>query len=99
MLNYLIKPLKICILVDDFKHSYRAYFKVGNEDKDLFSIMNQYFGSHFNKARIKLISLFILSLVKVQTVNFNRLSNSFDSHSKSDSSLRRIQRFFCNIHF
>lgn len=72
---------------------------VGNEDKDLFSIINQYFGSHFNKARIKLISLFILSLVKVQTVNFNRLSNSFDSHSKSDSSLRRIQRFFATYIF
>lgn len=72
---------------------------VGNEDKNLFSIMNQFFGSHFNKARIKLICMFILSLVKVQTVNFNRLSNSFDSSSKSDSSLRRIQRFFASYIF
>jgi hypothetical protein len=72
---------------------------VENENKDLFSIMNQHFGSRFNKARIKLISMFILSLVKVQTVNFNRLSNSFDSSSKSESSLRRIQRFFASYVF
>jgi hypothetical protein len=43
--------------------------------------------------------MFILSLVKVQTVNFNQLSNSFDSTSKSDSSLRRIQRFFSSYIF
>ena len=41
--------------------------------------------------------MFILSLVKVQTVNFNRLANSFDTSSKSDSSHRRIQRFFASF--
>jgi hypothetical protein len=41
--------------------------------------------------------MFILSLVKVQTVNFNRLAVSFDSRSQSDSSLRRIQRFFASF--
>jgi hypothetical protein len=67
---------------------------VDHEDTTLFLILNQHFDSYFNKARIKLMSLFILSLVKIQTVNFNQLSNAFDSSSKSDSSLRRIQRFF-----
>ena len=73
--------------------------KVSHEDITLFLVLKEHFGSHFNKARIKLISMFILSLVKVQTVNFNRLSNSFDSTSKSDSSLRRIQRFFSSYIF
>lgn len=73
--------------------------KVSYEDTSLFSVLNEHFGSYFNKARIKLISMFILSLVKVQTVNFNRLSNSFDSSSTSDSSLRRIQRFFASYIF
>jgi hypothetical protein len=73
--------------------------KVSNEDTALFSVLNQHFGNYFNKARIKLMSMFIMSLVKVQTVNFNRLSNSFDSTSKCDSSLRRIQRFFASYTF
>lgn len=73
--------------------------KVSHEDTSLFLILNNHFGTYFNKARIKLMSMFILSLVKVQTVNFNRLSNSFDSSSKSESSLRRIQRFFASYVF
>jgi len=68
--------------------------KVSHEDTNLFSVLNKHFNGHFNKARIMLISMFISSLVKVQTVNFNRLAQSFDTSSKSDSSLRRIQRFF-----
>lgn len=68
--------------------------KVSNEDSSLFSVLKEHFDGHFNKARIRLISMFISSLVKVQTVNFNRLAVAFDSSSKSDSSLRRIQRFF-----
>ena len=71
--------------------------KVQYEDTYLFSVLKEHFDGHFNKARIKLISMFILSLVKVQTVNFNRLALSFDSTSKSDSSLRRIQRFFSSF--
>jgi hypothetical protein len=71
--------------------------KVSHEDTSLFSVLKIHFDCHFNKARIKLISMFISSLVKVQTVNFNRLALSFDSNSKSDSSLRRIQRFFSSF--
>ena len=37
--------------------------------------------------------MFISSLCKVQTVNFEKLANAFDSNSKASSSLRRIQRF------
>ena len=71
--------------------------KVSHEDTSLFLVLKEHFEGHFNKARIKLISMFISSLVKVQTVNFNRLAISFDTSSKSDSSLRRIQRFFSSF--
>lgn len=71
--------------------------KVSHEDTSLFLVLKEHFDGHFNKARIKLISMFILSLVKVQTVNFNRLALSFDTCAKSDSSLRRIQRFFSSF--
>ncbi len=71
--------------------------KVSHEDTSLFLVLKEHFNGHFNLARIKLISMFILSLVKVQTVNFNRLANSFDTSSKSESSHRRIQRFFASF--
>jgi len=46
-----------------------------------------------NLARIKFFGLFISALCKVQTVCFEKLACSFDSDTKMDSSLRRIQRF------
>jgi hypothetical protein len=50
-------------------------------------------GQKINKARLKLIAFFILALCKVQTVSFHKLATAFDSTSKSESSLRRVQRF------
>jgi len=44
-----------------------------------------------------LISFFITSLCKVQTVNFEKLAGSFDTKAKSSSSLRRIQRFIAGF--
>jgi hypothetical protein len=43
--------------------------------------------------------MFITALCKVQTVNFDRLASGFDSSSKKDSCLRRIQRFFAGYIF
>lgn len=54
-------------------------------------------GQKLNKARVKLISLFILALCKVQTVSFHKLALTFDSSSKADSSLRRLQRFIASF--
>lgn len=59
----------------------------------LISILSKTFGNNMNLARIKLLSLFICSLCKVQTVCFEKLSASFDTDVKVNSSLRRIQRF------
>lgn len=49
-----------------------------------------------NLARIKFFGLFICALCKVQTVCFEKLATAFDTETKVDSSLRRIQRFMAN---
>jgi len=62
----------------------------------LTDTLSNTFGEHFNLARIKFISLFIMALSKVQTVSFERLATAFEHPAQYDSSLRRIQRFFAN---
>jgi hypothetical protein len=49
-----------------------------------------------NRARIQFFGLFILALCTVQTVNFQKLANAFESKTKTDSTLRRIQRYFAD---
>ncbi len=66
---------------------------VSTKSNELTSILNTHFTGKLNLARVKLISFFVIALVKVQTVNFEKLSHAFDTKAKSDSSLRRIQRF------
>ena len=39
------------------------------------------------------MSMFILSLCKVQNVSFHKLTLAFDTDSKPESSLLRLQRF------
>ena len=60
---------------------------------ELVSVLDSRYRGKLNYARIKFIAMFISSLCKVQTVNFEKLANAFDSNSKASSSLRRIQRF------
>jgi hypothetical protein len=50
-------------------------------------------GSKFNKARIELMGMVIIALCKVQTVSFHKLALAFETESKSESCLRRLQRF------
>lgn len=52
-----------------------------------------FFGTNMNLARINFFGLFTSALCKVQTVNFEKLACSFESDTKMESSLRRIQRF------
>jgi hypothetical protein len=49
-----------------------------------------------NLVRLKCISQFICALCKVQTVNYDKLAAAFESKAQTDSSLRRIQRFFAD---
>ena len=59
----------------------------------LTNTLVQIFENEMNLARIKFFGLFISALCRVQTVCFEKLAVAFDSNVKSDSSLRRIQRF------
>ncbi len=66
---------------------------VSHKSSELITILDPQFKGKLNLARIKFMALLISSLCKVQTVNFEKLANGFDSSSKATSSLRRIQRF------
>lgn len=66
------------------------------KNSELTSVLNTHFKGALNLARVKLISHVIIALCKVQTVNFEKLANAFDTKARSDSSLRRIQRFIAN---
>jgi hypothetical protein len=70
--------------------------KVSNKSKNLSLILESHFGGKMNRARIKFMALMILSLCKVQTVNFERLAQGFESCADTASSLRRIQRFMAD---
>ncbi len=70
---------------------------VESKNKEFISILNTQFNGKLNLARIKLMSMFICALCKVQTVGFEKLANAFDSKAKSCSSLRRIQRFIADF--
>ena len=67
---------------------------------ELSEILNEKFeknGSTINKARIRLMSMVILALCKVQNVSFHKLALAFDTESKPESSLRRLQRFVADF--
>ncbi len=49
------------------------------KNNELTSILNIHFKGKVNLVRVKLISFFIIALIKVQTVNFEKLANAFDS--------------------
>ncbi|VAW11072.1 hypothetical protein MNBD_BACTEROID03-1202, partial [hydrothermal vent metagenome] len=66
------------------------------KNNELTAVLNTHFQGKLNLARVKLISLFVCSLCKVRTVTFDKLANAFDAHARSDSSLRRIQRFIAD---
>jgi hypothetical protein len=70
-----------------------------NKVNILSASLAETFGDDMNLARIKFFSLFILALIKVQSVCFEKLSCAFDTEAKRESSLRRIQRFFSEYFF
>jgi hypothetical protein len=51
----------------------------------------------WHKARVKFISAFILSVIKLTTVNFTKLANALNGKAKKKSNYRRIQRFFAEF--
>jgi len=69
------------------------------ESAELCSILEQNFEEKINKARLKLISMLILSLCKVENINYTSLSCAFDSAASPESSMRRVQRFMADFDF
>jgi hypothetical protein len=67
--------------------------KVDSKSTQLISILRQSLAGKMNLARIKFFGMFICALCKVQTVGFEKLAVAFETGAKSESSLRRIQRF------
>ncbi len=75
------------------------HMKTSQDSKvtELSSVLAQNFETKINKARLKLISMMILALCKIKTVNYMSLSNVFDSSATAESSMRRIQRFMAEF--
>jgi len=69
--------------------------KVCHGDTNLLSVLKVQFPT-INFASVKLITLFVTALCRVQTVNYERLVLGFDSTVEKESNLRRIQRFFAS---
>jgi len=79
--------------------SLRRKTSANTQYSELVSILDANFEGKLNLARTKFIAMFIVSLCKVQSVTFEKLAIAFDSHSKTSSSLRRIQRFIADFYF
>jgi len=52
----------------------------------LFEALNKVFDKKINKARVMLISLFIIALNQVRTVNFEKLAIAFNTSVKASKS-------------
>lgn len=68
-----------------------------DEDKSnqLVTIFKEMTG--WNLARVKFLVAFITTLLKIQTVNFTKIAQGLKAKPKTDSNLRRIQRFFARF--
>ncbi len=53
----------------------------------------------WNKARVDLLSCFIVALIKVRTVNLTEIAVAMPGKAKSESKYRRLYRFFANFEF
>ena len=65
------------------------------ETIELQTVMQGYF--HWHKARLTFIAAFMLSLIKLRSVNFTKLANALNGTVKQKSNYRRIQRFFAHF--
>jgi len=74
---------------------YDMNIKDKNKNSDLVSTLNKNLGWH--KARAKFLAALITTMFKMQTINFIKLSQGFESYAQQSSNLRRIQRFFAGF--
>ncbi len=57
----------------------------GYKITELSSVLEQSFETKINKARLKLISMMLLALCKIKTVNYYSLANVFESSASAES--------------
>ncbi|MCX6258918.1 MAG: IS4 family transposase [Bacteroidia bacterium] len=69
--------------------------KVDYKRNELVSIFSEKTG--WNLARVKFLVSFILTICKLQTVCFTKIAQGLEAKPKTDSNLRRIQRFFAKF--
>jgi len=53
----------------------------------------------WNKARADLLSLFIVALIKIRSVNLTEIAGAMPGSAKTDSKYKRQQRFFAKFNF
>ena len=78
---------------DHLKVEYTCAEQSARKSTQLISVLTENLAGKMNLARIKFFGLFLCALCKIQTICFEKLSTAFESEAKSESSLRRIQRF------
>lgn len=63
------------------------------------SLLRQTLKPHlgWHGARLSFLALFLIALLRVKTVNLAELATGFRSHAKTESSYKRLQRFFRNF--
>jgi hypothetical protein len=63
------------------------------------NLLRQTLKSHlgWHGARLSFLSLFLIALLRVKTINLTELATSFRSKAQIDSSYKRLQRFFSNF--
>lgn len=70
-------------------------------EKDPRTVLEEELAGSFkvNKARLKLIVLFIMALIQVCSVNLTKIAAAMFSLAETDSRYRRLQRFFQGFEF
>jgi Transposase DDE domain len=68
-----------------------------NEITLIHQTLHQHFGWH--GARLRFLTLFLIALFRVRTVNLSALSIAMPSQATADSRYKRLQRFFAGFEF
>lgn len=65
------------------------------------NLLRQTLQSHlgWHGARLSFLALFLIALLRVKTINLTELATGFRSKAQTDSSYKRLQRFFRNFDF
>gem|GEM_PF-5382607 len=90
---HLHKKLVFSKLADVYKAFNLSY---ENQQSQKYGIM-LYFGTKIKRARVKLISMMILALCKIKSINYMSLAKAFDNSASPESLMRRIQQFMANF--